>query len=175
MVYLLNCSPTKCVKGKTPFDAWFSKMPGVQHLHTFGCVVHVKNTTTNLKKLDDCNRQMIFIGYEPGSKAYRGYNLVTKKVHVTRDIVFDEQAQWDRSAGGDRGEHDGDDTFTVEMEYSIVIQEEELVDAGPGSPDLAVAASPTPHALSPSPSSRGADEAGGQSVKLATHACSVGR
>jgi hypothetical protein len=55
-------------------------------------VVHVKDTTLNLKKLDDRSRPMIFIGYELGSKAYRVYDPVNKKVHVSRDIVFDEQA-----------------------------------------------------------------------------------
>jgi hypothetical protein len=48
----------------------------------------------NLKKLDDRSKPMIFIGYEPRSKAYRAYNLVAKKVHVFRDMVFDEQARW---------------------------------------------------------------------------------
>jgi hypothetical protein len=47
-------------------------------------------TTPNLKKLDDRSRPMIFIGYEPGSKAYSVYNPLTKKVHVSRDVIFDE-------------------------------------------------------------------------------------
>jgi hypothetical protein len=33
---------------------------------------------------------MIFISYESGFKVYRMYVLVTKRVHVTRDMVFDE-------------------------------------------------------------------------------------
>jgi hypothetical protein len=34
---------------------------------------------------------------------------------VTRDVVFDEQAQWDWGTGGDNGElNGGDDVFTVE-------------------------------------------------------------
>jgi hypothetical protein len=67
---------------------------GVQHLHTFECVVHVKDTTPNLKKLDDRSRPMVFIGYESGFKAYHAYDLVLKKVIVSRDVMFDEQAQW---------------------------------------------------------------------------------
>jgi hypothetical protein len=94
MMYLLNRSPTKSVEGKTSFEVWYGKKPGVHHLRTFGCVVHVKNTTPNLKKLEDRSRPMIFISYEPGSKAYRVYDSVSKKVHVTRDVVFDEQVQW---------------------------------------------------------------------------------
>jgi hypothetical protein len=69
-VYLLNRSPIKSVAGNMLSEAWFGKKSGVQHLHTFGCVVHVKNTTLNLKKLEDRSMPMIFIGYEPGSKTY---------------------------------------------------------------------------------------------------------
>jgi hypothetical protein len=89
-VYLLNRSPTRSLEGRTPFEAWYEKKPGVQHLCTFGCVIYVKDTTPNLKKLDDMSRPMIFIGYELGSKAYRVYNPLTKKVHVSRDVIFDE-------------------------------------------------------------------------------------
>jgi hypothetical protein len=35
---------------------------------------------------------MIFIGYEPGSKAYRAYDSATDRVIVSRDVVFDEEA-----------------------------------------------------------------------------------
>jgi hypothetical protein len=66
----------------------------VQHLRTFRCLVHVKDTTPNLKKLDDQSWPMVFISYEPGSKAYRSYDPVLKKVIVSRDVMFDEQAQW---------------------------------------------------------------------------------
>jgi hypothetical protein len=47
------------------------------------------------KKMEDRGRKMIFVGYESGSKVYRAYNPIMKRVHVTRDVVFDEQAQWD--------------------------------------------------------------------------------
>jgi hypothetical protein len=93
----------------------------VQHLRTFGCLVHVKDATPNLKKLDDRSRPMIFIGYEPGSKAYRVYNPLTKKVHVIRDVVFAEQEQWNWSVDAGHEPADADDTFIVEMEYSTVL------------------------------------------------------
>jgi hypothetical protein len=37
---------------------------------------------------------MLFIGYEPGSKAWRFYNPVTRRVHVSRDAVFEEDGAW---------------------------------------------------------------------------------
>jgi transposase InsO family protein len=91
-VYLLNRVPTKAVEGKTPFEAWYGKKPAVHHLKTFRCIVYVKNTTPHLKKMEDRGRKMIFVAYERGSKAYRAYDPATKRVHVTRDVVFDESA-----------------------------------------------------------------------------------
>jgi hypothetical protein len=123
-VYLLNRSPTKSLQSQTPFESWYGKKPGVLHLHTFACVVHVKNTRPNLKKLEDRSTPMIFIGYEPGSKAYHVYDPVLKKVHVSRDMIFDESAQWDWSMQGEQGDSTKiDDTFSVEMEYTTVAQD----------------------------------------------------
>jgi hypothetical protein len=46
-------------------------------------------------KLEDRGQKMIFIGYEKGMKGYRVYDLVAGRVHITRDVVFDEATQWD--------------------------------------------------------------------------------
>jgi hypothetical protein len=61
----------------------------------FGCIVHMKNTKPHLKKLEVRNSKMVFVSYEAGSKVYRAYDPRTGKVHVNRDAVFDELAQWD--------------------------------------------------------------------------------
>jgi hypothetical protein len=91
-VYLLNRSPTRSVEGMTPYEAWHDKKPSVAYLCTFGCIVHVKNTKPMLKKLDDRSIKMVFLGYEPRSKAYRSYDPRTGHVQITRDVVFDELA-----------------------------------------------------------------------------------
>jgi hypothetical protein len=94
-IYVLNRCPMKSVDGMTPFKAWHGRKSVVHHHRTFGCIVYVWNTTPHLKKLENRGRKMVFVGYESGSKAYHAYDLITKRVHVTRDVVFDEQAQWD--------------------------------------------------------------------------------
>jgi hypothetical protein len=58
----------------------------------FGYVAHVKITKPNARKLDDRSTKMVMIGYEAGSKAYRVYDPVANRVHVTRDAVFEEGA-----------------------------------------------------------------------------------
>lgn len=54
----------------------------------------MKVTTLHLKKLDDRSRRTIFVGYEPGSKAYRLYDPEARRVHISRDVVFQEQEEW---------------------------------------------------------------------------------
>lgn len=97
-VYLLNCSTTKGLFGKTPYEAWYDKKPSVHHFRTFGCVAHVKTVKPHTKRLDDRSIPMVFIGYEPGTKAYRCYDPKTDRLHVSRDVVFEEGRCWDWSA-----------------------------------------------------------------------------
>jgi hypothetical protein len=114
-VYVLNRCPMKSVDGMTPFEVWHGRKLTVHHLRTFGCIMYVRTTTLHLKKLKDRGRKMIFVGYESGSKAYRAYDPITKCVHVTCDVVLDEQAQWEWGSGSDDGKlGSGDDIFTVE-------------------------------------------------------------
>jgi hypothetical protein len=36
--------------------------------------------------------------YEPGTKAYHMYDPVVQRIHVSRDMVFDERKSWDMSS-----------------------------------------------------------------------------
>ncbi|KAL0550376.1 hypothetical protein IC582_014885 [Cucumis melo] len=45
-------------------------------------------------KLDDRSEKYVFVGYDASSKGYKLYNPVTKKMIVSRDVVFDEEASW---------------------------------------------------------------------------------
>lgn len=93
-VYVLTCSFTRSVDGGTPYEAWHDRKPSVEHLRVLGCVAHVKSVRPFLCKLDDRSTPMVFIGYEPGSKAYKVYEPSTRRVHVSRDVIFDETASW---------------------------------------------------------------------------------
>jgi Reverse transcriptase (RNA-dependent DNA polymerase) len=99
VVYILNRATTKSLTGMIPYEAWHKRKPKVDHFRVFGCLVHVKVTNPHLSKLEDRSSLMVFIGYEKGFKAYRVYNPVTKKVHVTRDVIFEEDKAWDWDTG----------------------------------------------------------------------------
>jgi hypothetical protein len=89
-VFILNQSPTQSVDGKMPYEVWHGAKPTIHFFRTFGCVAHVKQGSKKLGKLDDRSTPMVFIGYKPGSRAWRFYNPVTKRVHVSHDAIFEE-------------------------------------------------------------------------------------
>jgi hypothetical protein len=89
-MFILNRSPMQSVNGRTLYEVWHGTKPIVTYLHTFGCVAHIKQGNKMLTKLEDCSTMMVFIGYEPGSKAWRFYNPVTKRVHVSHNAIFEK-------------------------------------------------------------------------------------
>ncbi|CAO2038735.1 unnamed protein product [Urochloa humidicola] len=160
-VFILNRSPTKALKGATPFEAWHGRKPDVSFLRTFGCVAHVKVTKPGASKLDDRSTPMVFLGYEQGSKAYRLYDPRARRVHVSRDVIFDENRAWSWEESGD-GEAEGGvgSEFVVErVEYEDLAHEDGGEVASPGG------AAASPGEISPVPGSpvlgAGEDAAGG--------------
>ena len=55
--------------------------------------MHVK-TPGALGKLEDRSKEMVFVGYKRGTKGYRCFNPTTHKVHLSRDVIFDEGHKW---------------------------------------------------------------------------------
>ena len=88
-IYVLNRSATKSLRGKTPYECWHGRKPSVNHLRTFGSLVHVQ-VMENVGKLEDRSQEMIFVGYEQGSKAYRCRDPATRKLSISRDVIFEE-------------------------------------------------------------------------------------
>ena len=92
-VHILNRAPTRSLNGKTRYEAWYRRKPSVYYFRVFGCVVHVKKVSPSVTKLSDKAIPMVFLRYEEGSKAYRVYDSKARKLHITRDIVFQEDKQ----------------------------------------------------------------------------------
>ena len=92
--YLLNRIATRALKDLTPYEAYRGKKPNVSHLRVFGCICYAKIESKLLKKLDDRSRLLVHLGTEPGSKAYRLLDPQTRRIVVSRDVVFDETKGW---------------------------------------------------------------------------------
>lgn len=64
----------------------------LEHLTLLGCVADAHTPDLLCKKLDGKGRKYIFVGYSQLRKGYKLYNRVTRKLIVSRDAIFDEEA-----------------------------------------------------------------------------------
>ncbi|GAA0169316.1 transmembrane signal receptor [Lithospermum erythrorhizon] len=94
-VYILNRCPTISIKEKTPHEAWNGRKPVVDHLRVWDCLAHAHVPKVNRGKLDKRSTICVLLGMNEGTKGYRLYNTKTKKIVVTKDVVFEEQKSWD--------------------------------------------------------------------------------
>ena len=88
-VHSINCAPRKGLGWRTPFELLYGRIPDISYFQTFGCRAWVYNDKG--KKWDAKSKLMIFIGYEPGAKAYRLWNPATRSVVISANVQFSEQ------------------------------------------------------------------------------------
>ena len=89
---------------------------------------------------------MVFIGYEPDSKAYRFYNLSTERVHISQDAVFEEGRAWswgDKAASMAPGEPFIVEYVTLSSQGSRHVLQSPATSATPAQ-EAVSAGSPTP-------------------------------
>ncbi|KAL6344121.1 hypothetical protein AAG906_029789 [Vitis piasezkii] len=67
-IYVLNRCPTLAIKNVTPEEAWSGVKPSVDHFR-------------------------VFVSEE--SKGYRLFDPIAKRVVVSKDVIFEEEKQWD--------------------------------------------------------------------------------
>ena len=85
---------TATVENKTPEEAWSNKKPAVDYFKIFGCVAHVHIPDQRRGKLDDKSKRCVFLGVSDESKAWRLYHPISKKIIVSKDVVFEEEKCW---------------------------------------------------------------------------------
>ncbi|KAM1200156.1 hypothetical protein ACFX2J_016448 [Malus domestica] len=94
-IYVLNRCPTSSVKDITPQEAWSEVKPSVEHFRVFGSLAHVHVPDVKRGILDDKSFPCILLGVSEESKGYRLFDPIAKKIVVSRDVIFEEEKQWD--------------------------------------------------------------------------------
>ncbi|GKA30481.1 putative ribonuclease H-like domain-containing protein [Tanacetum coccineum] len=78
-------------QNKTPYELLFGHKPILSYIRPFGCHVTILNTLSQLGKFDEKSDEGFLVGYSVNSKAFRVYNLVTKRVEVNLHVNFLEE------------------------------------------------------------------------------------
>lgn len=68
--------------------------PTIAYFRVFKCVAHVHVPDQNRSKLDDKSVKCVLLGVSDESKAYRLFDPVSKKIIVSRNVVFEENESW---------------------------------------------------------------------------------
>ncbi|KAL6321787.1 hypothetical protein AAG906_035477 [Vitis piasezkii] len=91
LVHADICGPIKPIsngkksKKQDSEEAWSGVKPSVEHFRVFGCISH----------LDDKSLSCVLLGVSEESKAYRLYDPVSQRIITSRDVVFEEDKNWD--------------------------------------------------------------------------------
>jgi transposase InsO family protein len=92
-IYVLNRSPTLTVKDVTPQEAWSGVKPTAEHFRVFGCISYAHIPDARRTKLTSKSLLCVLLGVSEESKAYRLYDPTSKKIVVSRDVIFEEEKQ----------------------------------------------------------------------------------
>ncbi len=90
-VYTLNRVSTKTTPN-TPYQNWFGTKPDVSNLRIFGSTAYIHVPKAERRKLDSKSVTCHFVGYCATQKAYRFWDPITRKIRISRDVIFNEQA-----------------------------------------------------------------------------------
>jgi hypothetical protein len=116
--YVLNRNPTMFVKDMTPEEAWSNVKPSVHHFKVFGCIAYAHVTDLQRKKLDPKSIKCVHLGVSEESKAYKLYDPASKRIIVSRDVIFDETKGWEWN-GKPQKSHDIEDTTELSGNTSV--------------------------------------------------------
>ncbi|GJX83076.1 putative ribonuclease H-like domain-containing protein [Tanacetum coccineum] len=73
---------------KTPYELFRGRTPALSFMRPFGCHVTILNTLDHLGKFDGKSDEGFFVGYSMNSKAFRVYNIRTRKVEENLHVRF---------------------------------------------------------------------------------------
>ncbi|GKB91127.1 putative ribonuclease H-like domain-containing protein, partial [Tanacetum coccineum] len=86
--YVLNRVLVTKPHNKTPYELLTGKTPIISYIRPFGCHVTILNTIDHLGKFAGKSDEGFLVGYSLQSKAFRVYNLETKRVEENLHINF---------------------------------------------------------------------------------------
>nr|GEZ21704.1 hypothetical protein [Tanacetum cinerariifolium] len=86
-------------QNKTPYELFNGRTPAIGFLKPFGCHVMILNTLDNLGKFEAKGDEGYFIGYSMSSKAFRVFNMKTRRVEENLHVEFLENKAIDKGDG----------------------------------------------------------------------------
>ena len=87
---LINRTPTKLLRGKSPYELLYKCKPSYKEIRVFGTFCFARSNMRSRDKFASRSRRCVFLGYPFGQKGWRVYDLETCETFVSRDMIFGE-------------------------------------------------------------------------------------
>ena len=88
--YLHNRRPSSSIQHEIPYTRLHNQPPTYSHLRVFGCLCYPNMQATSKHKLAPRSTACVFLGYPPSHKGYRCLDLSTRRIIISRHVIFDE-------------------------------------------------------------------------------------
>ncbi|GAU20316.1 hypothetical protein TSUD_337970 [Trifolium subterraneum] len=89
-IHIINRIPTTFLTHKSPFQILHNTLPDINFLKVFGSLCFATTLQTHRHKLDSRSRKCIHLGFKTGVKGYLLFDLKSKELFLSRDVVFYE-------------------------------------------------------------------------------------
>jgi hypothetical protein len=114
VVYIQNRYPYAFLNNITLQELWSNHKPNVAHLKVFRSIAYGKILDPKRTKIEDKSKKYVFIGYSEKFKAYKLYDLIEKKLVISRDVELNEETLWDW-----KNQHEEMSTKEVEVRHPV--------------------------------------------------------
>jgi len=89
-VFLTNRVSTPLLKNKSPYQVLYDYLPDIHSFKVFGCLCYASTLQAHRTKLQSRAKKYIFLGYKSGFKGSVLFDLDSRKIFVSRNVVFRE-------------------------------------------------------------------------------------
>lgn len=90
MCYLSNRVYLRPGTSKTPYELWNEKKPTPKYFKVFGSIFYVLRDREHLGKFDEKSDEAMLLGYSTTSRFYHVYNIGTRSMEESRNVVVDD-------------------------------------------------------------------------------------
>lgn len=79
------------MKHRTTYEILYKKAAHYSYLRVFRCLAFASSLTTHRNKFQPRAKMCVFLGYPSVVKGYKLYDVVTKQIFISRDVIFHEE------------------------------------------------------------------------------------